>query len=57
MTIDFESDAQAITVQDNSLAAISELGRQAILIEKDMRFADSQVKYFKNCTAVYDLFF
>ena len=36
MTIDFESDAQAITVQDNSLAAISELGRQAILIEKDI---------------------
>jgi hypothetical protein len=36
MTIDFESDAQAITVQDNSLAAVSELGRQAILIEKDI---------------------
>jgi hypothetical protein len=36
MTIDFESDAQAITVKDNSLAAVSELGRQALLIEKDI---------------------
>jgi hypothetical protein len=36
MTIDFESDAQAIAVENNSLSAVAELGRQAILIEKDI---------------------
>lgn len=36
MSIDFESDAQAIAVQDNSLAAVAELGKQAILLEKDI---------------------
>lgn len=36
MTIDFESDAQAIAVENNSLSAVAELGRQAILLEKDI---------------------
>ena len=36
MSIDFEADAQAIAVEDNSLAAISALGRQAIMLEKDI---------------------
>jgi uncharacterized small protein (DUF1192 family) len=36
MSIDFESDAQAIAVADNSLAAVAELGRKALLLEKDI---------------------
>jgi len=36
MSIDFEADAQAISVENNSLSTVAELGRQAILLEKDI---------------------
>jgi hypothetical protein len=36
MTIDFEADAKAIEVKDSSLAAVSELARKALLLEKDI---------------------
>lgn len=36
MTIDFESDAQAIEVENNSLSSVAELGKQALLLEKDI---------------------
>jgi len=35
-SIDFETDAQAITVGNNALSGVAELGRQAILLEKDI---------------------
>ncbi len=35
-SIDFETDARAITVEDNSLTAIAALAKQALLIEKDI---------------------
>ena len=36
MTIDFETDAQAIEVADTSLLSISELAKAALLLEKDI---------------------
>ena len=36
MSIDFEADAQAISVENDSLSTVAELGRQAILLEKDI---------------------
>lgn len=41
MSIDFESDAQAIAVENNSLSAVAELGRQALLLEKDIEDLES----------------
>jgi hypothetical protein len=35
-SIDFETDAQAITVENNSLTAIADLAKQALLLEKDI---------------------
>ena len=36
MSIDFESDAKVLEVNDNSLSSVSDLGKQAILLEKDI---------------------
>jgi hypothetical protein len=36
MSIDFETDAQVLTVTNSSLSSISELGKEALLIEADI---------------------
>lgn len=36
MTIDFENDAQALSVENNSLSSVAELAKQAISIEREI---------------------
>ena len=36
MSIDFENDAQALTVEDNTLASVAELAKQAITLENEI---------------------
>ena len=44
MTIDFESDAQTFTVQNDKLSAVGELGKQARLIEQEIEDLEDTVK-------------
>ena len=43
MSIDFESDAQAISVKDDSLKAVADLARQAVMLEKDIEDLENTV--------------
>ncbi len=36
VSIDFEADAKALTISNDSLSGVAELGKQALLIEKDI---------------------
>lgn len=48
MTIDFEEDAKALTVQDDKLSAVSELGRQAKMIENEIEDLEVTLKEKKD---------
>jgi hypothetical protein len=44
MSIDFEQDAQALEISNESLTSVSELGKQALLIEKEIEDLESVVE-------------
>jgi uncharacterized small protein (DUF1192 family) len=43
MTIDFEKDAQALEISNESLSSVADLGKQAILIEKEIEDMEAVV--------------